>query len=74
MVEFEIVKAKPEASVWIEMLSQVEPGMAARFETDDALLKKIRAYIWRYRGKYEDFYTYSDDEYFYIARKAEKEE
>jgi len=74
MVEFEIVTAKPGATLWEDMLSQIEPGMAAKFEMEPRSVKSIRAYIWRYRIKYPDFYTYSDDEYFYIARKAEKEE
>lgn len=73
-MDFELVKARPEASVWEDILSQIEPGMAAKFEKDDAMLKKIRAYIWRYRTRYPDFYTYSDKEYFYIARKAAIEE
>ena len=73
-MEFEMVPARPEASAWEDMLAQVEPGMAAKFEKDKALLKKIRAHIWRYRARYPDFYTYSDEEYFFIARKAVKEE
>lgn len=73
MAEFEMVKAKPKSEVWEEMLLQVKPEMAARFKKDEAQLKSIRAYIWRYRSKYPDFYTYSDEEHFYIARKPVEE-
>lgn len=70
MMEFEMVKAKTKASDYEGMLSQIEPGMAARIEKDPATVISLRAYIWRYKEKYPDFYTYTDEEFFYIARKG----
>lgn len=69
MAEFKLVEAKPRSDVWADMLAQVEPGMAAELEKDEAVIKSIRALIWRFRSKYPDFYTYTTDEHFYVARK-----
>jgi len=69
-LEFEIVKAEKKA-IWEDILAKIEPGMAARFEKDEGLLVKARAYIWRYPTRYTDFFTYTDEEFFYLARREE---
>lgn len=79
-MKFEIVDAIPrpkrqgEAQLWVDMLSQINPGQAARFKRNKTLLASLRTLVWRHRDKYPDYYMYSDDEYIYVAREPVEEE